>query len=131
MSQPDHDFRSRCSIARTLDILGDKWTILVIRDLMWHGKHSFKDLQSSEENMPTNLLAQRLKKLMKWGLVYREVYQEKPVRYHYYLTEQGRGLEPILLQIMDWGHHNLGGGFYDPIKGFTVNPAKDLDAGPN
>jgi DNA-binding HxlR family transcriptional regulator len=75
--------------------------------------------------MPTNLLAQRLKKLMEWGLVYRKAYQEKPVRYHYYLTEQGMSLEPVLLQVMDWGHHNLGGGLYDPAKGLTIKKAKD------
>ena len=66
MTKPQHDFRSRCSIARTLEILGDKWTFLVVRDLMWHGKHTFQELQSSEERMPANLLSQRLKRLMEW-----------------------------------------------------------------
>lgn len=120
MTSPKHEFRSRCSIARSLEILGDKWTLLVVRDLMWHGKHTFQDLQNSEEHLPPNLLSQRLKRLIEWGLVEREPYQDRPVRYRYGLTEKGRELEPILLQIMAWGHAHLGGGLYDPVRAQTV-----------
>jgi len=121
MTRPDHDFRSRCSIARSLEILGDKWTLLVVRDLMWHGKHTFQALQNSEEHMPTNLLSQRLKRLMEWEIVDRDAYQDRPTRYRYYLTRKGRDLEPILLQIMAWGHDELGGGLYDPSRRMTVS----------
>ncbi len=86
MTNSEHQFRSRCSIARSLEILGDKWTLLVVRDLMWHGKHTFQDLQNSEEKLPPNLLSQRLKRLMEWGLVEKEAYQDRPVRYRYSLT---------------------------------------------
>ncbi len=120
MPHQHHDFRSRCSIARSLEILGDKWTLLVVRDLLWHGKHTFRDLQGSEERMPTNLLSERLKRLMEWGLVRREPYQDRPIRYCYYLTDKGIELEPILLQIMSWGHSHLGGGLYDPAQDKTV-----------
>lgn len=115
MTLPSHDFRSRCSIARTLEIVGDKWTLLIVRDLMWHGKHMFQELQNSEEHMPTNLLSQRLKRLMAWELVRREAYQDRPTRYKYFLTERGMSLEPVLRQIMGWGHDNLEGGFYEPV----------------
>jgi DNA-binding HxlR family transcriptional regulator len=124
MTQLQHDFRSRCSIARTLEVLGDKWTMLVVRDLMWHGKHTFQELQSSEERMPANLLSQRLKRLMEWGLVRREAYQDRPVRYKYDLTDEGKSLEPVLLQIMGWGHAHLGGGLYDPRQRKTVAKAR-------
>lgn len=124
MTQPQHDFRSRCSIARTLEVLGDKWTMLVVRDLMWHGKHTFQELQNSEELMPANLLSQRLKRLMEWGLVRREAYQDRPVRYKYDLTDEGQSLEPLLLQIMGWGHAHLGGGLYDPKQKKTVRKAR-------
>jgi DNA-binding HxlR family transcriptional regulator len=124
MTQPQHNFRSRCSIARTLEVLGDKWTMLVVRDLMWHGKHTFQELQNSEERMPANLLSQRLKRLMRWGLVRREAYQDRPVRYKYDLTDKGRSLEPLLLQIMGWGHVHLGGGLYDPKQKKTVRKAR-------
>lgn len=110
-------FRSNCSIARTLDILGDKWTLLIVRDLMWHGKHTFVALQDCKERVPTNILSDRLKRLEAWGLVRREPYQRKPVRYAYHLTAKGRSLEPLLLQIMAWGHKRLGGGRYDPATG--------------
>lgn len=107
-------FRSQCSIARALEIVGDKWTLLVVRDLMWHGKHTFKTLQESEEHMPSNTLAERLQRLTSWGLVQRRLYQENPARYEYHLTEEGRSFEPVLLGIMRWGHENLEGGLFDP-----------------
>ena len=118
-------FRSTCSIARTLDLFGDKWTLLIVRDLMWHGKHTFQALQESHENIPTNLRSQRLKRLIDLGLARREAYQDRPKRYKYLLTQEGRSLEPVLLQIMEWGHSHLGGGLYDPTAGKTVAKAKN------
>ena len=112
-----HDFRSTCSIARTLELVGDKWTLLIVRDLMWHGKQTFQALQDSAERVPSNILSERLKRLAEWGLVKREPYQQNPVRYAYQLTDEGRRLEPVLLQIMNWGHEHLGGGRYDPKSG--------------
>ncbi len=115
-----HDFRSKCSIARSLEILGDKWTLLIVRDLMWHGRHTFQALQDAAEGVPSNILADRLRRLMDWGLVRREAYSARPPRYSYQLTEEGRALEPVLLQVMRWGHAHLGGGLYRP-------PAKGSD----
>lgn len=120
MTQTEHEFRSRCSIARSLEILGDKWTLLIVRDLLWHGKHTFQELQNSEELLPPNILSQRLKRLMDWGLVEREAYQDRPVRYRYMLTERGRALEPALAAIMNWGHAHLDGGLFDPKLGKTT-----------
>lgn len=117
-----HEFRSGCSIARSLELFGDKWTLLIIRDLIWHEKRTFQSLQSSAEHIPTNLLAQRLKKLTGWGLVKREVYQLKPTRYTYQLTELGQSLESVLLQVMSWGHEHLGGGLYDPPTKLSRHP---------
>ena len=117
-----HDFRSTCSIARTLEIVGDKWTLLVVRDLMWHGKHTFVALQESAERVPTNILSERLKRLEGWGLVRRDPYQQRPVRHAYHLTDKGKSLEPLLLQIMAWGHKRLGGGRYDPATGKNLKP---------
>jgi DNA-binding HxlR family transcriptional regulator len=114
LNEEDHNFRSGCSIARTLEVVGDKWTLLIARDLMWHEKHTFQALQGSDERVPTNILSERLRRLMNWGLVSREPYQERPVRYAYHLTEAGRALEPVLLQIMQWGHRYLNGGTFSP-----------------
>ena len=118
------EFRSGCSIARSLDVLGDKWTLLVVRDLMWHGKHTFLALQESAERVPTNILSDRLKRLEQWGLVRREAYQQRPVRYSYHLTEQGMSLEPVLLQIMAWGRKRLGGGRFDPATKKNWKPVR-------
>lgn len=112
-----HDFRSTCSIARTLEVAGDKWTMLIVRDLLWHGKQTFQALQDSAEHIPSNILSERLKRLVEWGLVRRTAYQQNPVRYAYHLTDKGKSLEPVLLQIMAWGHQHLGGGRYDPATG--------------
>src|SRR3569832_929918 len=119
-----HDFRSGCSIARTLELVGDKWTLLIVRDLMWHGKQTFQALEASAEGVPANILSDRLKRLAKWGLVRREAYQKHPVRYAYLLTEEGKALEPVLLEIMAWGHEHLGGGRYDPRTGKPFKAAR-------
>lgn len=118
----EHEFRSACSIARTLEIVGDKWTLLIVRDLMWHGRTRFQALQSAAEHVPTNILSDRLKRLTAWGLVRREAYQDNPARYEYFLTEAGKSLEPVLLSIMAWGHERLGGGRYDPATGQSHAP---------
>ncbi len=116
------DFRSRCSIARSLDLIGDKWTLLIVRDLMWHGKATFQALQRSEERVPSNILSTRLKRLVELSLVEKTPYQDRPVRYRYALTEAGRSLEPVLLSLMAWGHGNLDGGRYDPATGDSTPP---------
>lgn len=120
-----HRFRSKCSIARTLELVGDRWTLLIVRDLMWHGKHTFQALQASTERIPTNILADRLRRLTAWRLVRREPYQDRPVRHAYHLTETGRTLEPMLLQIMHWGHQRLGGGVFDPVRPREQTPRGD------
>ncbi|HEV7929645.1 MAG TPA: helix-turn-helix domain-containing protein, partial [Nitrosospira sp.] len=94
--------RSVCPITNGLDIFGDKWTLLVIRDLML-GKCRYQDLISSPEHIASNILADRLKKMESIGLVTRRAYQQKPVRYEYFLTEKGKDLGPVLEAIVKWG----------------------------
>ena len=86
----------------SLDILGDKWTLLVIRDLVL-GKRRYQEFMSSPERIASNILADRLKKLEAAGLVTRRTYQGNPVRYEYLLTKKGKGLEPVLEAIIVWG----------------------------
>jgi DNA-binding HxlR family transcriptional regulator len=100
--------RSACAIAGTLDILGDKWTLLVVRDLL-HGKRTFGELQHSPEGVPTNILADRLKRLKEAGLISSAPYQQRPVRHAYALTERGRELGPVLLAVLQWGRRHLAG----------------------
>ena len=94
--------RSLCPVANALDLLGDRWTLLVIRDL-FADKHRFGDFAASSEHIPTNILAERLKRLERAGLVTSEPYQHHPPRFAYSLTPRGRELRPILDALAIWG----------------------------
>ena len=94
--------RSCCPITNGLDIFGDKWTLLIIRDLML-GKRRYQDLISSPENIASNILADRLKGLQLDGLINRQAYQQNPARYEYVLTEKGRDFFPAYLALKRWG----------------------------
>ncbi len=97
-----HQFdRSSCPISVTLDMLGDKWTLLVIRDLFL-GASRYGDFLNSPEKIPTNTLADRLKKLEAHGLVGKSAYQKNPLRYEYCLTRKGAALGPVLKDIVKW-----------------------------
>lgn len=98
--------RSKCPVSCILEIVGDKWTLLVVRDI-FYGNHTFKDLQASPEKIPTNILADRLKRLELSGLVRREMYQERPKRYTYYLTEKGLDLEPVMRSLIVWSNKHI------------------------
>jgi DNA-binding HxlR family transcriptional regulator len=100
--------RSVCPITNGLDIFGDKWTLLIIRDLML-GKCRYQDLISSPEGIASNILADRLKKMESIGLVTRRAYKHKPVRYEYFLTEKGKDLGPVLEAIVKWGKRHYPG----------------------
>ena len=93
--------RSCCPITNALDIFGDRWTLLIIRDLVL-GKRRYQELISSAEKIASNILADRLKKLEAAGLVTRRAYQQKPARYEYFLTDKGESLRPVLVAIISW-----------------------------
>lgn len=104
-----HGFpRSPCPVACTLDLIGDKWSLLVIRDLLLENR-TYGELQNSPEGIPTNILADRLKRLEKAGLIAKSVYQEHPVRYAYELTEKGKSLHDVLMAFVKWGKKNIPG----------------------
>jgi DNA-binding HxlR family transcriptional regulator len=94
--------RSDCPVACTLDLIGDRWTLLIVRDLL-KGKHRFSEFLGSGEGIKTNILAERLKRLERAGLVERSPYQERPPRYEYHLTETGRSLGPVVKTLYAWG----------------------------
>ena len=100
--------RSACAIANSLDIVGDKWSLLVVRDLL-HGKHTYGELVSSPEGIPTNILAERLKRLEGAGIIVGTPYQERPTRYAYTLTPKGRALGDVLLAFVRWGKQHIPG----------------------
>ena len=102
------NFRSDCPVARALDVVGDKWTLLLIRD-MGAGRQTYQAMLEAGEGIPTNILAARLKRLVAAGLVEKRAYQERPVRYEYVLTGAGRGLVAVVAALEDWGAAEFGG----------------------
>ena len=100
--------RSACAIANSLDIVGDKWSLLVVRDLL-HGKRTYGELALSPERIPTNILADRLERLKSAGIVTRTPYQQRPVRYAYTLTPKGSALGDVLLAFVRWGKQHIPG----------------------
>jgi DNA-binding HxlR family transcriptional regulator len=100
--------RSPCAVACTLDLVGDKWSLLVVRDLL-RGNVTYGELQNSLERIPTNILADRLKKFEEAGLISKSAYQEHPVRYAYELTEKGKALGDVLLAFVRWGRKYIPG----------------------
>jgi len=101
-------FRSPCALASSLDIFGDKWTLLIVRDL-FRGCAHFKDFQASPEGIATNILSNRLNRLMEHQLVEKFPSKIIPGRDAYRLTPKGRSLEPVLYTILDWGKANIPG----------------------
>jgi DNA-binding HxlR family transcriptional regulator len=100
--------RSSCPAAAALDLAGDKWTLLVVRDLL-RGRHTYKALREAEEGIPTNILADRLKRMEAAGLIKAEPYQDKPVRWRYELTPKGRELGEVLGALARWGKKHVRG----------------------
>lgn len=101
--------RSECPISTTLDIVGDKWSLLLIRDIGLFQKHRNKDFQGAAESIPSNILANRLKQLVKDGLLEKRLYQEHPPRYEYHLTPAGKGLLPVIKAMATWADRYVDG----------------------
>ena len=97
--------RSGCPIAVTLDLLGDRWSLVVVRDLL-AGKRRFGELLASPEGIPTNILAARLKRLEAAGLISRRPYQHRPLRHEYHLTAEGEALLPVLQEMCRWANRH-------------------------
>ncbi len=100
--------RSLCPVANALDIVGDKWTLLVIRDV-FAGKKTYGEFQASPERIPTNILADRLKRLVRYGILQKTPYQQHPIRYTYHVTDKGFSLRPVVREVLLWGERNIAG----------------------
>ncbi len=99
-------YNQDCPIARTLDVVGDRWTLLIIRDLFL-GKTRFSEFRASSPGVPPKLLSERLKRLDEQGIARREVYSQYPLRAEYHLTDKGRSIFPVLYAMGSWGAGNL------------------------
>lgn len=108
--------RSDCPIANTLDQIGDRWTLLIIRDLMFLGKQRYEEFLQSPEKISTNILADRLKRLEQLGLIDKQPYGSHSQRMSYALTERGQQLEPILRALAQWGLNHVDGTKISPLN---------------
>src|SRR5262245_18139142 len=104
----DQVHRSPCPVSRGLEVFGDRWTLLIVRDLM-QGKRRFGELLDSREQIPTNILADRLKRLLGLGLIASRRYSDHPPRLEYALTPKGEDLRLILRAMVEWGVRHAGG----------------------
>ena len=116
--------RSDCPVACALDVVGDRWTLLVIRDLIG-GKRRYGDFLASAEKIPTNILADRLKRLEREGLIARVPYSTRPLRAEYHLTPEGRALGRAVDALATWGLTHCPG----TVR--TIWPRTPLDEAPS
>lgn len=101
VDEPTHTDPDGCSIARTLGVIGDRWTLLILRDA-FRGVRRFEPLQR-DLGIARNILTDRLTKLVDEGVLHRVPYQTRPLRFEYRLTDKGRDLSPALVALMRWG----------------------------
>jgi DNA-binding HxlR family transcriptional regulator len=106
---PNHGRRSPCPINATLEVLGDRWSLLIVRDLMFADRRSYKDLLASDEGIATNILADRLARLEASGILASRRDPEDGRKLVYRLTRKGLDLAPILLEMGVWGTKHEGG----------------------
>lgn len=98
---------SGCLISNSLDIFGDKWSLLIIRDMIFFGKETYGEFLKSPEKIATNILASRLQNLEKEGIIIKKEHPESKAKNLYYLTEKGITLLPILVEMYHWAELNL------------------------
>ena len=119
--------RSGCPVSIALEILGDRWSLLIVRDLMTRGYRTFKEFQSSGERIASNILASRLKKLKQTGIIEARVEAGDARRVNYRLTEKGIDLAPVLLELLIWGaKHEKTGAPCELIAAMESNRARYL-----
>lgn len=97
------DLRSDCPINAVVELFGDKWTLLIVREMLIEDRHKYGDFAKMTEGIPTNILADRLKRLTAYDVVEKTPYQDNPIRYEYHLTDKGRDLEPMVREMIRWG----------------------------
>ena len=104
-----NDFRSQCAISCALELVGDKWSLLIIRDALILGKTSFNEFRHSKEKIASNILANRLEQMVAYGIFEKRGNADKKSKIDYILTERGRALQPVVVAIGNWGFDNIEG----------------------
>jgi DNA-binding HxlR family transcriptional regulator len=101
------EFRSGCPISSTLDVVGDKWSLLIIRDMLVKQKKTFKEISDSDEKIVPSILSARLKLLESYKLIFKTKVPDNKKENIYLLTEKGISLTPIIIEFSLWGNFNM------------------------
>ncbi len=117
--------RSECPLSCSLDIFGDKWSLLIIRDLMFNNKCTYNDFLKSDEGIATNILASRLKGLEEHGIIEKSAHPDSKAKILYRLTQRGLDLLPIILEVYIWSEKYLS--IPTDIKSIIKEAKKDKD----
>lgn len=106
-SKSENTPRSACPISQTLELIGDRWTLLIIRDLLFFGKKTFGELLQSPEKIATNILTNRLRFLEEQHLIEKMPFPGSNIKHLYRLTPQGESLLPVILEVIAWGERQF------------------------
>ena len=101
--------KSFCPVNQYLEVFGDKWTLLIIRDAIFLNSNSFGQFRSSGEKIASNILASRLEKLVEYGIMNKTKNPNNKLKFDYTLTQRGMELKPIIMELGKWGHNNIKG----------------------
>ena len=101
------EFRSGCPISSSLDVVGDKWSLLIIRDMLVKHKKTFKEISNSDEKIAPSILSARLKLLESYKLIFKTKVPDNKKENIYLLTEKGIRLTPIIIEFSLWGNYNM------------------------
>ena len=121
--------RSCCPIAGALDILGDRWTLLIVRDMLMFGKHEYHEFVTGSEGIATNILSDRLKGLLCMGIVEYRPHPKHKTKKLYYLTAKGKDLLPLVIEMALWGgtHYAAPGMPRSRFNKLKNNPKKVME----
>ena len=130
-AEPTTTWPRACAIADALQIVGERWALLAVRELFWH-QHRFSEIQRNT-GAPRDVLSARLKALVEAGVVERRQYSERPPRHDYHLTAAGRDLAPVLMALTEWSDRHLPAGAGPrpnfPHAGHEVQPRVEVTCG--
>ena len=100
-------FRSNCPVTSAVDLLGDRWNLVIVKQMLLEQKSSFKDFTDCDEAIASNILTSKLNQLIEWGLVSKAMLASNKRSVYYHLTDQGLSLAPIIIELALWGDANL------------------------
>ena len=120
MSILDTFFRCNCPVTSALDIVGDKWTLVVIKLMLLEKKKTFKEFCESNESIAPSILSNRLKTLEKIDFIVKQKLPDNQKTNHYILTEKGLSLTPVIIELALWSHHNI-----KPVENQDIANVKD------